>query len=42
MVFSFLEFSAVAELLGMIQSSVGRAVQRGERLAVDNRYSLER
>jgi putative transposase len=33
--------TAVARLLGIIQSSVSRAVRREERLALDNRYSLE-
>jgi len=33
--------TAVAKLLGIIQSSVSRAVRRGERLALENRYSLE-
>ena len=33
--------TAVAKLLGIIQSSVSRAVRRGERLALDNGYSLE-
>jgi len=33
--------TAVARLLGIIQSSVSRAVRRGERLALDNGYSLE-
>jgi hypothetical protein len=33
--------TAVASLLGIIQSSVSRAVRRGERLALKNRYSLE-
>jgi len=33
--------TAVSKLLGIIQSSVSRAIRRGERLALDNRYSLE-
>ena len=33
--------TAVAKLLGIIQSSVSRAVRRGERLVLDNGYSLE-
>ncbi|MFB0532681.1 MAG: transposase, partial [Desulfatiglandales bacterium] len=33
--------TAVGRLLGIIHSSVSRAVRRGERLALDNRYSLE-
>jgi putative transposase len=33
--------TVVASLLGIIQSSVSRAVGRGERLALENRYSLE-
>jgi putative transposase len=31
----------VARFLGVIQSSVRRAVRRGERLALDNGYRLE-
>lgn len=30
----------VATLLGIIQSSVSRATRRGEKLALDNQYSL--
>jgi len=33
--------AAIARLLGIIQSSVSRGVRRGERLVLDNRYSLE-
>jgi putative transposase len=33
--------TAVAKLLGITQSSVSRAVERGERLALDNQYDLE-
>jgi len=33
--------STVAKLLGIIQSSVSRAVQRGEKLALEKQYSLE-
>jgi len=33
--------TAVAKLFGIIQSSVSRAVGRGERLALKNRYTLE-
>ncbi len=33
--------TSVAKLLGIIQSSVSRAVWRGERLAMENRYNLE-
>ena len=33
--------TAVARLLGIIRSCVSRAVKRGERLALDNRNSLE-
>ena len=33
--------TAVAKLLGIIQSSVSRAIRRGERFALDNGYSLE-
>ena len=34
--------SAVAKLLGIIQSSVSRGVQRGEKLALENQYSLQK
>ena len=34
--------TAIAKLLGIIQSSVSRAVRRGERFALDNGYSLKR
>jgi len=34
--------TAVAKLLGMVQSSVSRAVQRGEELALDNQYNLQK
>jgi putative transposase len=33
--------TAVAKLLGIIQSPVSRAVQRGEKFALDNQYNLE-
>ena len=33
--------TTVAKLLGITQSSVSRAVERGERLALDNQYDLE-
>ncbi len=33
--------TAVGRLLGITQSSVSRAGRRGERVALDNRYSLE-
>lgn len=33
--------TAVARLLGIIQSSVSRAVRRRERLAIDSGYSME-
>jgi len=33
--------TAVAKSLRLIQSSVSRAVQRGEKLALENHYSLE-
>lgn len=33
--------TAVARLSGIIQSSVSRAVQRGEKFALDNQYNLE-
>ena len=32
--------TAVGKLLGMVQSSVGRAVARGERLALDSQLNL--
>jgi hypothetical protein len=32
--------TTVAKLLGIMQSSVNRAVQRGEKYALDNRLSL--
>ncbi len=33
--------TAVAKLLGIIQSSVSEAVQRGERLDLEGQYNLE-
>jgi len=33
--------SAVAKLLGIIQSSASRAVQRGEKLALDSQLRLD-